>query len=410
MWGVIEQKVIQINKASGIEIIIQEEDRFVIHLVTASRKGNNVLKDNEEIGLGTLSELKDKINPGIPVSVVINGKGVLVKRVASTVDSGIIHSVIPNANPNEFYYELSELQEGRVIAIIRKETVDKILRQLKTLDLKIISVSLGFNAINNILPFFNHSSKFTIESDSLTLEVVSNKVIDFEKKQLTVINKYQDEEYLIANQYLKPSTIISFSAATGLLADDLKYSGGINGQVMNLERKEYRFYKLFKAASWTLLIFVLLILLINFIIYNNYYHKNVELAETEVLSGNATSKTTSLKQEVIQKEKFLLASGWTTTSRISLYADRIAAVLPQNIVLSSMQIFPMRVNSDEPNIIDFRTDAIIITGKSDDPVEINQFLNSLKLLPQFKEANLKDYMVRNESEGGLFTIEIMINK
>jgi hypothetical protein len=71
-----------------------------------------------------------------------------------------------------------------------------------------------------------------------------------------------------------------------------------------------------------------------------------------------------------------------------------------------MQIYPARNNSvTETGNNTFKKDTIIVNGVCDDPVELTQFINGLKVLPDFKEVSIKNYMVRNES--GTFTMEII---
>ena len=169
MWLRIEQKILQINEASGIEIIILEDDKFIINADTASTKNNAIIKGKEINGLSQLSELTEKIDLAIPVSVVVNGKGVLIKKTSLSIGNGIVQSVLPNANPNDFYFEHFSTQHNEIISIVRKETADKIIAELKRLGFKVISISLGFSAINNILPFVKADALKQIESDSLLL-------------------------------------------------------------------------------------------------------------------------------------------------------------------------------------------------------------------------------------------------
>ncbi len=407
MWLRIEQKILQINEASGIEIIILEDDKFIINADTASTKNNAIIKGKEINGLSQLSELTEKIDLAIPVSVVVNGKGVLIKKTSLSIGNGIVQSVLPNANPNDFYFEHFSTQHNEIISIVRKETADKIIAELKRLGFKVISISLGFSAINNILPFVKADALKQIESDSLLLELGhNNEIIDFRNKDQVNNNKYQAGEYLVANQYIKPANILSFSAATGLLADDIKTSGSINKQVLYDDRREYRYFKFFKTAAWALLITFLSTLLINFLIYNKYFNKNKSIAESSLFSTQQDQKFKLLEKEVRQKERFLEQSGWTGQSRTSFYADRIAGLLPVDVLLTSMQIYPARNNpSAESGNILFKKDTIIVNGICDDPVELNQFMTSLKMLPDFTEVSIKNYMVRNES--GTFNMEII---
>src|SRR5258705_10213587 len=101
----IEQKIIQINKATGAEIIIQPDDTWLMHTCTTRQKKNTISTEN--FSTVFFGEKTPKINDDAPLAVVINGKGVLTKIIpeSSTKDNPF-SSVLPGANPSDFYYEV----------------------------------------------------------------------------------------------------------------------------------------------------------------------------------------------------------------------------------------------------------------------------------------------------------------
>ena len=409
MWRHIEQKILQIRKATGVEIIILEDDKLIINVDTAITKKNNISKESESTGLERLDQLAEKLDPGTPLSLVLNGKGILLKKVPAQSANGTLQSILPNANPDDFYSEKFQGKNSNIISIVRKETVNKIISELKKSGYKVDSVSQGFTSINNILPFIKTVQGRQLESDSLMIELGNdNEVTDFRNKEKINNNKFQPNEYLIANQYVKPANLLSFSAAVGLLAGDIKSGSPINSHVLSEERKEYRYYKLFRAAGWSFLIALFVILLINFLFYTHFFNKNKSLETSRLFTSGQAQKFSVLEKEVRQKEKFIEQSGWTAPSRTSFYADRIAGLTPTDILLTSMQIYPARNNSfTEAGSNFFKKDTIMVAGVCENPVELNQFMNNLKVLPDFKDVTIKNYQYRNENESGSFLMEII---
>src|SRR5215213_10190215 len=102
MW---KQKILQVNMASGMEIVFLEEQKRIINFVTAKNKQNKIIKEWFRQGIKSFDELKDA-NRRPPVSLVLNGKGVLTKRVRLHGEENPVLLVFPQANPAEFYYQV----------------------------------------------------------------------------------------------------------------------------------------------------------------------------------------------------------------------------------------------------------------------------------------------------------------
>ena len=63
-----------------------------------------------------------------------------------------IQNVLPNAKIDDFYYQLFPIQQGEVLSIARKQTIDDIIQDLQAKGLDILSVTLGSFHVQYILP------------------------------------------------------------------------------------------------------------------------------------------------------------------------------------------------------------------------------------------------------------------
>src|SRR5258705_3434896 len=407
----IERRILQINRAAGVEVIIMPDDSFHINFAIAETKKNNITKSNSASGIEQIHDLSKHIAKKIPLSLVFNGKAILIKKGVSIKGNSSLSSVLPNANPDYFYFEKYDGHKITVYGIARKEIVNKVIKEFTDLGYKVIAVSLGFSTVENILPFLNNEKTKELETDCTVIEIAdTNEIADFKNKETINNNKYESKEYLIANQYVKPATLLAFSAAVGLLADDIKSDESINKQILSAERKEYRYYKLFKTGIISLLIIFFSILLINFFIYNHYFNKNKSFESSQHFLTQQSQKINSLENKIKKKEKFLQQTGWMGNSRTSFFADRIASLTPEEILLTSMQIYTSRNNlSSESANNFFKQDTILVTGTCVNPVELNTFVNNLKILSDFKNVTVKGYQYRNEKESGSFSMEIITN-
>jgi Tfp pilus assembly protein PilN len=406
MLRYIEQKIVQIKKITGIEIILSRDDRLHINTTTVSIKKNKIIKEQANIGLESLDELIGKIDTEIPLAIVVNGKGVLIRKITVETNASL-QSIIPGFNPNDFYFEKFSNKTLSILSIIRKENLDKIIGDLKSRGLKPISISLGTAVLNNIAPFLEFNGDSDLETDSFIIKMNGEKQIqDFKNKDEIKINKYQPEEFKVADQYVKPSSLLSFAAAVHCLTDDLTSEIQIKSALVESERSEYRYLKLFKTLGIGISIAFLLILLINFFLYTDYLNKNQALQTSQMEAMDQQKQIHKLENEIARKEKFLQRSAWTKPGKTSYYADRIASMIPRDIVLTSLNIYPVKSNPEiETGNNLFKKDTIQINGICQDPEDLNTFISNLKIISKFNDVVLKNYQYKSEKESGTFFIE-----
>ena len=409
MWTKIEEKILQINRATGIEVLLLPDGGFNINLTTAFIKNNNIVREITVAGIRSIKEISASISKGTPVALIINGKGILNKKITDGADTAnSITSILPNSNPADFYYDIFSNKNINVISIIRRESVDAIILQLKQEGFKIISLSLGFSPVNNIIPFIKTDGPKIIESAVYKFYLNGGpEILDFSQKPEIIEKDINEEEYLISGEYIKPSGILPFAAAIELMAANLKTENRIKSETIDKEREDHRYFKYFKVASISLLLFLFTVLLASFLFYAHYSNLNRELSETNVINNQQRKKISRLIQKISIQEKFLTQTGWNTDSRLSYFADRIASLTPSEVLLTSLNIYPVKNNlAGEPSKLSFKKDTIQLIGKCVDPVIINQFMNALKLIPGFKDAIIKNYQYRKEDESGVFQMEI----
>jgi Tfp pilus assembly protein PilN len=403
----VKRKILQIEKAGGIEIIFTTDEKMIINCSYLRAKNNKIIKIAELANMTSIEELASKIDISLPVSLIINGKGILTKKVGTINNRNIIQSVLPNANPNDFYFETKQQNDSTVVTIIRKEQADKILLLFKKNGFKIIGTSFGFSVVRNILPLLKTKFPVILSTTSMAIGLNENGITELHHLENAEINAYDPAEYTMGDQYVKSVNILSFGAAIGALTIDIDVISDVAIPMLNEERNEYRYFRLFRAAGVALLIFTMSVLLISFLLYNNYFSKNKYLANSNLEYAQNEQQLKTIENNIKAKERFLERSGWNGNSHASLFADRIAAVVPGEIQLTSLQIFPQRSNSIVDNFTTaFKQDTILAGGICNDASKLNDFMTSLKMLPQFKEVSIKTYSVKKENDQGVFFIEI----
>jgi hypothetical protein len=409
MFRKIRQTILQLREATGIEITLLPEDQLLINGVSLRIEKGEVVKRMEFQYLRSYEELVKKISTKTPVAVIIQGKGVLQKKISSaSAPDKVFEEALPNANPNEFFVEMAQFEHFSWLSIIRKDQLEKIIRQLQAFGFKLLSIGIGPGSIESIAPFINFEKERIVRGDHFGIAInQQSKIEDIVPASAMKHQADPKSEYNIGNQYVFASSVMAFSAATGLLSNDLAGSAGINNDILSKEREEYIHFSYFVAGRWALMISVFLLLLINFLYYSYYFSKNSELQTSLEAFKMQFENSEKMQAAITSRQAFFNANGWSHSSRVSFFADRIAGLVPSSAVLTSMKINPLYNGffSDGSGAV-FKKDTIQIAGTCDDPTELNRFVNNLRNIDQFMTVSLLNYSYKKESATGTFLMEI----
>jgi len=405
MWRGLKNKILQNTKASGIEIVLLPGGGMHINVASASLEKNTIVKIDELSG-NNLEELSAKLNKKYPVSLVLNGKGIITRKIAlSKNGSFTLGEVIPNANPGDFYFYADQYESFAIAHIARKELVDGMVGQLQDMGLQVMQVYFGFSSMQNFFPFVRSNniaaSTFVLELDD------EKKLLSFEAQEHIQTDVFDLPEVSIANQYVHSLRLISFTAAADLLTEEAGASPKIESQLLVNARTSSVQGKTIKAVALGFLAFIFVLLLANFFAFNHYFNKNKELQVQQLFSNEELQKRRQLQQRITKKQDFLTKTNWNTSAMLSYYADRIASLTPANTLLTGMNIFPAKSGNSEMAGISFKHDTIQLTGVCEDPVELNELQTNLRIVPEFNQVSIKNYAFRKESDKGMFTLEII---
>src|SRR5579863_10018945 len=410
MFRTINQRILRIRKAYGLEISFLGADEVSIQAVVLRLEKSRIVKEKEVHGLSTFRELSGVIPAGSPVAITINGKGTLFKTLPiETVSADVFESVLPNGNPGEFYVQVGRYQNTLAVQIIRKTVVEDVLEKIIQAGFKPLRVGVGVSDLQLLLPYFNLDGKSgEIRTNHFIVRTNERKAIsDIEPAPFPAREVRPSTEYSIGDQYVYPGGVMAFGSALGLLAgrafagpegnlqtgEDPGVEGPeITNEHLAAEREVFRFLRYFKAAFRAFLGALFLILLINFLVFSHYARINSEQQMTAMVSISAAKQEAERETAVLAKVKWMGINGWDQPSRMSLYADRIAALVPDDAALTTMKINPVSSNFvSGDGVLKFQRDTIEITGTCGDPVELNRFVNNLRNIRYFQDISIRSY-------------------
>ena len=149
-------------------------------------------------------------------------------------------------------------------------------------------------------------------------------------------------------------------------------------------------------------------LLINFLLFDHYSKKSNELSANINLNTGLLQQLDTLTKELKFKEDFIEQTGILSNSRLSLYSDRIASTLSDNIQLIDLSINPLDKKLKSNQEPEFNKNKIYINGITSNSTILNDWIKTIMKEGWVKEVNIKNYNQDNAITKGEFKIEIII--
>src|SRR3989344_4284910 len=404
------ENIIKSKIATGVEINLLPDGAYDINVVSLKKNKSQVLTENKISGITDIVSLSTKLDSKSPVVLVINGKGIIHKKVATAENdslAAVLNKVLPNANADDFYIQEQEINSSQnYISVVRKSSIDELLDELKKNNItNIVSCNVGPFLINNILGLIDKN-------------IISSEFLSFSNYKLLIredkINEVQNSDNLesapikVGDDFIEGKLLIPFAAALSYFIG--MSEGFVNSDKIDSIKDDFKQKQKFQLFGWSLLIGTFVVLLVNYFVFNHYWEKSTEMNSKLVLNQSALKRYESLKAEYAQKKIFLEQNGLLESSRTSYYADRLAASLPASIQLLDMNIHPLKKKeaSDISNALYFDTKTIKISGKCDRNTELNDWMKELEANIWIEKVKLVDYKQANAKDDGVFFIEILI--
>lgn len=389
MWQKLKKRLVDFEAVAGIEVDMGASAPFYRYVI--------LKKNKEEVelikfgGSEKLQEIRNQISKEIPVSLIFSGKGVLHKKVnVSGHFANLLKTFFPNAAAEDFSAEIN----SNWISLIRKTQLKTVLESFQKEDFKIININIGSLASAVFVPLLESGiAKIPFGKTSVKFipdGIQISKLIEDEEKNYSDLIKNLEIEYYPAYA----------SGISTLLA--------IENQIENVSelsefKREFEEELLFKKLGWFGLISFLVILLINFFLFSNFSNRQQELSYELAVQGRKIQLLDSLSREVENYNSLETQSNLFRLSQTSFYADEIAQTIPNEILLSILNIFPVHQDKKDKKLkFDFE---ILLKGTSSKSSVLNAWINKLKEQDWIKEVQVLPY---SESTPGRGEFELRI--
>ena len=407
------ENIISGKSAAGVEILILADGSYEINLVILKKEKNTLTTEKQYQGILHIEELAELIDKKTPIVLLFGGKGVVHKKITvneNDTDVSLLHKVLPNANITDFNIQRTDINPTQAfISIIRNDVLDKLTDELKKYKLtSIAECCLGPFVINGLLPLVNER---LINNEQLTIAHYQLQIREQQITDVAIGGSTNDIVFPIhiGMDNVPQKLLVAFAGAFSYFSGN---NAGINNSAaINHLKEEFKQQKKFELRGWALLVATFIILIVNYFIFNYYWSKNKELNPQLVENEAALKRYDVLKKEYDQKKQLLEQNGLLENSRTSYYADRIASGVPPSILLTEMNIHPLKKQKENEDIkgFFFETKTIFISGRSKQSIDLNNWMKELKKKSWITDVKLVNYQQDNETDDGLFLIDLTLN-
>lgn len=399
----IPQKYLVKSEICAVELCYTEEG--LIYYFTQLRNKNNKLEiaatgSSKDVLVLPETILKNKI----PVLLVLNGKGIILKKVTLNENSeqspeDLIRQNLPAINMNDFYAQVFKQKDHSVfISLCRKQQIDSLLNELRLKKYDIANVLIGAPSVIGMEPLWaNYNSLAT----SLHQAELTNGVLDVLNPRLSGADDLiKLEELTFSNRHtLGFAAGLSYFMQKPIAANENTDLGTIILQ--HTEKNKFRFLMLLVVG----IAFALALVNVGF--YTSYFDKNNKL-ETELSVYQGKYEQINQLLSDYQKNKDLIENaGVLNKNKLSEYADKIGKTLPDEVVLSELHFNPKKDEEDsEDSLVTFENKRLVLRGNCTKSFIVNEWINVLKMQKFVKDVSLEKFVYT--SEGILPNFEIRL--
>ncbi|MBI2269775.1 MAG: hypothetical protein HYU69_05385 [Bacteroidetes bacterium] len=394
--------IIKPSQVAGLDIYIHPDGHYTFNTVVLKQNKNAIALIKQEPNIKSIEELKNIVNAKTPLSIVINGKGILQKKIEVTENdtpAALLSKVLPNAKAEEFLLSRYTIDENQaIVSVIRKNVLDPIIEQLQKAGLDVINLSLGPFVAAQLLPVINNKNN-SIALEYFNLQTEENRVIGYEATERSTETKVKVGSDTISN-HLLIAFAASFREFLGASESDIPE--------VNVLRNTYKSKRIFKLAGTSLFIFFISVLSINSFILDHYSKQAKNLNSQVNISRGMLQNLEKLKTELSEKSAFMNKMGLLQPGRSSFFADRIAGIIPASIQLKEMNINPLVKNPNDDKDIAFNVNSIEMKGDCKKNTELNEWIKQLKRFDWVSDVTLTNFTQDKEKNAGIFNMELKI--
>jgi len=377
----------------GVEVLFDGDHKKYFVVKCSNKKGNLSLE--KSLVFSTFKDLKEALSNSIPVVLCFTGNGIINKKVKK--EPNYKSKVLFNSKLEDFYW--FEFFQGNdvLLSIARTSLVDEVLFAFKNEKFQVLQVNLGVFIAN---VFQEITALPTIATNKTVLEYKEGMLTDFQEKEVLDINYFEIGGQEVSNEFT-----LGFASVIHYLLPSSQVKNTIAD--LQIEEEEYLFKNAISKIGVPFVIGLFVLLILSFLATNYYTNKINELSVSSDSWKHSYEKVTILKKDKLQKEAIFRKSGIANNRFLSFYVWSMLKVLPKQIQLSALNVFPLKQKIEKGKQVNFINDLIEVKGKISKNIYLSNWIRDLKSYDWISNIEIVDF--RKEKGSNAFEIRIKLN-
>lgn len=388
----------------AVEVCFSEE-RNVFYCAHLRNKENKLELLETRTFQDDLSLPEFVVKNKIPVVLILNGKGIILKKIKLNEGSTLnfdetIKQNLPAINTEEFYFQLYRQNDSTAfITMCRKAQLDKIIKEFSVKKYDLVRVFIGPPSIIGMEPLWSDYNTLTTSIQQVTL---TNNLLD----TITIKSTTSVEFVKIDSLEFDSSYILGFAGGLSYLMRrqiEENAPDGLNSiSKKHIEKNKLRFLTLVSVAI------AFVVAVVNVVFYTSYFDTHNKL-ETQLNVYQGKYEQINQLLSDYQKNKNLIENaGVLGKNRLSEYADKIGKTIPDEVVLGELYFNPKKEEEESSDsLITFQNKYIILKGNCPKSFIINEWINVLKMQRFVKDVGLEKFVYNKDGIQPNFEIKIV---
>jgi hypothetical protein len=390
------------NAICGVECVFDESGHTFNYAVLQIKK-NKVEISEQGTTVDASDILKIAKKQSAPITLTVSGKGVIVKKIIFSENDSLqlkdlLQQHLPAIPFNEFYVQFYKNAENSGnISVCRKEQVNELMSQLTKDKTEVVNVFIGpliCNALSSITSNYNRLSTSVNQ-----LELVSGFVESVQANTGA-------EPIVLEIEGLKvmSSQTLSFAAGFGYLTQQSNFISD-NQELTILPKQHVEKIKT-RLLLFVLIAFLFVVSAVNSVLFFQKFEQDSALEVELNLYESKNNQITALLDNYQKKKSLIEQAGIFDNKKMSVYADKIAASLPNDILLRELYFNPEEGETEEDSLTNFTENQLIIKGNCSKSLLLNDWINILKSQSFVKSVNLETFIYNSEGHLPNFVLKV----
>lgn len=340
-----------------------EEESFFLLKV---KKNKSQLDIVENLAFSDIDSLKSKLDSKIPSILLLDGKGVLNKKIDLKNESDT--EWLKNLDYKSIHFTSYNTEEYQFLSFCRVTIFDELIARFHKNDIHIIDFYIGGLTAVLVNDLLDKSQLLSNET-----------VLEFDNNILTSISK-TGHDNKTGNYSIGAISVSNFHLPLyGAAINFFINHNGIKKSDSSLINSEEIIYKKgFEKLGLGMLVGFFCLLLASYSLIQYLNHKNATLNLENSYTNKSYTVINDLELQKEKKLKILAETGFSSKKFISFYCYELAKSNPAALNFSYLEVYPIKKEIKKTEKVEFDYKIILLKGHTTNETVFNNWIDSLK--------------------------------